>query len=78
MAVDIVKVMRNGLDLIEMPYDESLATYGEGDFKITTGGNVITLVDYPLNSDDVIMVRYKTSIGVYGSVFQETIDNAIQ
>ena len=78
MAVDIVKVMRNGLDLIEMPYDESLATYGEGDFKIThTGGNVITLVDYPLNSDDVIMVRYKTSIGIYGSVFQETIDNAI-
>ena len=72
MAVDIVKVMRNGLDLIEMPYDESLATYGEGDFKIThTGGNVITLVDYPLNSDDVIMVRYKTSIGVYGTLFSK-------
>ena len=71
-AVDIVRVMRNGLDLVE----------GQ-DFSIEEGiadtRKKITLIDYPLHTeDDIILVRYKTSIGVYGSVFQETIDNAIQ
>ena len=71
-AVDIVRVMRNGLDLAE----------GE-DFSIqeesASTRNKITLINYPLHTeDDIILVRYKTSIGVYGSVFQETVDNAIQ
>ncbi|MDD2192397.1 MAG: hypothetical protein PHO12_07630, partial [Bacteroidales bacterium] len=71
-AVDIVRVMRNGLDLTE----------GE-DFlieeDIVDTRKKITLIDYPLHTDDdIILVRYKTSIGVYGSVFQETIDNAIE
>lgn len=69
-AVDIVSVMRNGLVLAE----------GK-DFKIEEGTGdrkKITLIDYPLHpDDDIILVRYKTSIGIYGSVFQETINNAI-
>ena len=66
-AVDIVRVIRNGLELAE----------GE-DFTIASGGsNVITLVGYTLYDDDIILVKYKTSIGVYGSVFQNAVDNAI-
>ena len=69
-AVDIVRVIRNGLELVE----------GE-DFTIERGigdeRKKITLIDYSLPPDDIILVRYKTSIGIYGSVFQETIDNAI-
>ena len=69
-AVDIVCVIRNGLVLAE----------GK-DFTIEEGTGLerkkIILIDYPLNTeDDIILVRYKTSIGVYGSVFQETIDRA--
>lgn len=73
-AVDIVSVMRNGLVLAE----------GK-DFTIEEGAGLerierkkIILIDYPLYTDDIILVRYKTSIGVYGSVFQETIDNSIE
>lgn len=71
-AVDIVRVMRNGLDLAEGQDFSIEENIGQARKKIT-------LIDYPLHTDDdIILVRYKTSIGVYGSVFQETIDSAIQ
>lgn len=71
-AVDIVRVMRNGLDLME----------GE-DFTIEEDISLprkkITLVDYPLHTDtDIISVRYKTSIGVYGSIFQTSLEECIE
>ena len=69
-AVDIVRVVRNGLVLAEGK--DFTIEEGTGDRK------KITLIDYPRNvEEDIILVRYKTSIGIYGSVFQETIDNAI-
>ena len=65
-------VICNGLDLAE-GQDFSIEE------DIVQARKKITLIDYPLHTDDdIILVRYKTSIGVYGSVFQETIDNAIQ
>lgn len=71
-AVDIVRVMRNGLDLTE----------GE-DFTIETleaaTRKKIILVNYPLHTDtDIIIVRYKTSIGVYGSIFQTSLEECIE
>lgn len=70
-AVDIVQVMRNGLDLVD----------GE-DFTIEEDISLprkkITLIDYPLHTDsDIIIVRYKTSIGVYGSIFQTSLEECI-
>ena len=69
-AVDIVQVVRNG---------QTLALGADADFTINqAGGNVITLLGYTLYSDDVILVRYKTSIGIYGSIYQSSLEASIE
>ena len=39
---------------------------------------LITLLGYTLYSDDVILVRYKTSIGIYGSIYQSSLEASIE